>query len=88
MRRLTSPEGVLDGLVIRSLSLTFGSRKQTNHNAGQLYEIISAHQPTPAGSPVYGAEIKFDSRQNPRIEMADLLCTRNDEAFRTTLSVQ
>lgn len=81
IRRLTSPEGVPNELAIRSVSLTFDSRKQTNHNAGQLYEIIKAHHPTPACSPVYGTEINFDSRQNTRIQMADLLARETMKHF-------
>lgn len=55
-----------------SLEFTLDDRKESRGNAGVLYSAL-ANEPEFVGTSVFGAHVKFDTRQNPRIQMADLL---------------
>ena len=55
-----------------SLEFTLDDRKQSAGTAGTLYTVFR-NQPEWATSPVLGADLKFDTRFNPRIQIADLV---------------
>jgi hypothetical protein len=69
------------------LELTLDHRKESVGNAGSLYSAFT-NQPEWSDSAIFGGSIKFDSRANPRIQMADLLARETMKEFDRILSGQ
>jgi hypothetical protein len=68
-----------------TLDFTLDHRKESAGNAGSLYSAFT-NQPEWAQSPIFGGPIKFDSRANPRIQMADLLARETMKEFERIVS--
>lgn len=69
-RAIASPQD--DDPPITEVRFTFDDRKESASNAGHIYSAIK-DMLIPDRSNVLGADVSFDSRKNPRIQMADLL---------------
>jgi len=53
-------------------AFTFDHRKESDYNAGRLYDHL-INRPDWAEHPFLDTKVPFDSRQNPRIQIADLV---------------
>jgi len=58
--------------VVSQVRFTFDHRKESASNAGRVYAAIKGIDP-PARTKLLGTDVSFDSRKNPRIQMADLV---------------
>jgi len=57
---------------VSRVEFTFDHRQESMSNAGRIYSAIKDID-MPERTKLLGAEVSFDSRKNPRIQMADLL---------------
>jgi len=58
--------------LVTAVRFTFDHRKESASNVGRVYAAIKG-MAKPERSKLLGADISFDSRKNPRIQMADLV---------------
>jgi len=58
--------------LVSEVRFTFDHRKESASNAGRIYSAIK-NIDKPERSKLLGADVSFDSRKNPRIQMADLV---------------
>ncbi len=69
-RALANPEG--GDPQVAQVRFTFDHRKESGSNAGCIYAALK-DMDKPERSRLLGADVSFDSRKNPRIQMADLV---------------
>ena len=58
--------------LVSEVRFTFDHRKESASNVGRVYAAIKDME-KPERSKLLGADVSFDSRKNPRIQMADLV---------------
>ena len=58
--------------MVAEVRFTFDHRKESTSNVGRVYSAIKDME-KPERSKLLGADVSFDSRKNPRIQMADLV---------------
>jgi hypothetical protein len=58
--------------LVAEVRFTFDHRKESTSNVGRVYSAIKDME-KPERSKLLGADVSFDSRKNPRIQMADLV---------------
>jgi hypothetical protein len=58
--------------LVAEVHFTFDHRKESASNVGRVYSAIKDME-KPERSKLLGADVSFDSRKNPRIQMADLV---------------
>ena len=61
-----------DRVVLDKLEFIFDHRRESEHNAGRLYELFSRSSEQHTRQ-ILGSSVSFESRSNPRIQMADLV---------------
>jgi hypothetical protein len=69
-RSVRNPEG--GEPLVTEVRFTFDHRRQSASNAGRIYAAFKDIE-KPERSKLLGADVSFDSRKNPRIQMADLV---------------
>lgn len=55
------------------IDFTFDDRRESKHNAGRLYTAFLNQPEWANNNGCLGAKLSFDTRENPRIQMADLI---------------
>lgn len=58
--------------IVTEVRFTFDHRKESASNSGRIYSAIREIE-KPERSKLLGADVSFDCRKNPRIQMADLV---------------
>jgi hypothetical protein len=69
-RAIANPQG--GEPLVTQVCFTFDDRKRSASNAGRIYAALKDME-KPERSRLLGADVSFDSRKNPRIQMADLV---------------
>lgn len=69
-RAIASPES--GEPLVAEVRFTFDHRQESASNAGRIYAAFKDIE-KPERSELLGADVSFDSRKNPRIQMADLV---------------